>query len=178
MDMLERTNVNIIITDACILIDLIELDLINQFLESMQNVYTTNQVVREITDPAQKQKLATIIAAGQIITDDNADFSTLLSLQAEYTSLSIPDCSVLELAIRKQGIVFTSDGRLRKACANKGLNVCGVLWIIENLCTRGIINTTIAIAKLSEYGIINKRAPKSEIQVLSAKIQSPINSHP
>ncbi len=171
MDMQERPNVNIIITDACILIDLIELNLIDQFLQTMQNVYTTNQVVREITDPVQKQKLATIIASGQILTDDTADFSTLLTLQAEYTSLSIPDCSVLELAIRKQGIVFTSDGRLRKACANKGLDFYGVLWIIENLFISNIVNKEIALSKLKLLSIINSRAPLREINKVKIKIE-------
>lgn len=176
MVMQEKTNVNIIITDACILIDLIELDLLDQFLQLMQNVYTTNQVVREITDPVQQQKIAATIASGQILTDDDADFSSLALLQTEYPALSIPDCSVLELAIRKQGIVFTSDGGLRKACVSRGLKVCGILWVIENLNRNGHISTSTAIVKLTEYSKINKRAPQNEIHTLTQQLQALLNS--
>lgn len=81
----------------------------------------------------------------------------------KYPGLSIADSSVLELAIRKGAIIFSSDGSLRKISVNKNLTVRGVLWIIEELYKKDIINIHFTLKKLKMYLEINQRAPVKEI---------------
>lgn len=77
---------------------------------------------------------------------------------------------MLELAIRKDAIIFSSDGSLRKISTNKNLTVRGILWIIEELYNKNIMDINTASEKLKLYAVINQRAPIKEIENLINKI--------
>jgi hypothetical protein len=73
---------------------------------------------------------------------------------------------VLELALRKHAIIYSSDSSLRKISVKQGLMVRGILWIIEELHITGALSKVQAIEKLNLYEIINQRAPMKEIKNL------------
>jgi len=160
----------IVIKDACILFDLVDLNLLKNFFQLEVIALTTPQVIGEITNEDQWKEVSKFIEGGQLQIDSDGEFGAIQELYDEFSGLSLPDCSVLELAIRKDAIVYSSDGSLRKISIKRNLIVRGVLWIVEEVYTKGLITKEIAFETLLKYQSINQRAPLKEIEKLMAKL--------
>jgi len=161
----------IVIKDSCILFDLVELNLINHFFQLGIIAFTTPLVVGEIIDDEQWNIIEPYIASGKLNIDNLGAYEDIAEIKNQYTALSFPDSSVLELAIRKKAVLLTSDGSLRKISISKQVPVRGLLWIIEELSLRNIITVESALEKLNAYIEVNARAPIKEIQNLIKKLQ-------
>lgn len=161
----------IVIKDACILFDLVDLNLLEDFFQLEVSAFTTPQVINEITNETQWEEVSKFIDNGKLQIDADGKFEVIAALYDEHAGLSIPDSSVLELAIRKDAIIYSSDGSLRKISVKKNLTVRGVLWIVEKLHDNGYLHTELAIEKLNIYESINQRAPIKEIMALKKKLQ-------
>lgn len=162
----------IVIKDACILFDLVDLNLLEDFFQLEVFAFTTPQVIGEITNEEQWKVISKFVAEGKIQIDNEGTFEIIASINNEYPGLSLADSSVLELAIRKNAIIYSSDGGLRKISTKKNLTVRGIIWIIEEMHGREILNKEIAIEKLNRYEAINQRAPLKEIKNLIKKIEN------
>lgn len=160
----------IVIKDACILFDLVDLNLLADFFRLEVSAFTTPQVIGEITDETQWAEISKFIDNGKLQIDNDGEYQVIAAIFDEYAGLSTPDCSVLELAMRKDAIVFSSDGSLRKISVKKNLTVRGILWIIEELHKKEIINQDTALQKLNGYLEINQRAPVKEVRNLIKNI--------
>lgn len=147
----------ILVKDACILIDLIELNLLSGFLSLDYEVITTSAVVFEITDENQAEELEKNISGGLIKTEDSGTLIDIMNLKETYGGLSYADATVLELALRKQAILITADGLLRKAGVQEGSGVHGTLWVIETLHYNRKITIDTATQKIKNLMQINKR---------------------
>lgn len=159
------------IKDTCILIDLIELDLIDIFYNNLNlKIITTNFVISEITDSKQKVILERLISKDLVLVDCQGKFEDINSLYQLCAGLSFTDCSVIELAMRKAGYILSADGKLRKYAKENSIRVKGALWIIEEFLNNKILTKENAIGKLKEYLEINDRAPKKEIFALIMKL--------
>jgi len=167
---MEESNNEIVVQDACILIDLIDLGLIDEFFQLDLSVYTTLPVINEITIPIQKEVINKLMTTNKLHIDSDGTIEDVLTLSNMHAALSFADSSVLEFALRKNAIIFSSDGSLRKISINKELTVRGSLWIIEELFTQKKITRQIAIDKLRIYPVINKRAPVRQIKTLLNKL--------
>ena len=121
----------IVIKDACILFDLVDLNLLEDFFQLEVSAFTTPQVFNEITNETQWEEVSKFIDNGKLQIDADGKFEVIAALYDEHAGLSIPDSSVLELAIRKDAIIYSSDGSWRKISVKKNLTVRGVLWIVE-----------------------------------------------
>lgn len=162
----------IVIKDACILFDLVDLNLLQDFFHLKVSAFTTPQVIGEITDETQWEEVSKYIKNGKLQIDADGEFEFIVALYDEHPGLSIPDSSVLELAIRKDAIIYSSDGSLRKISVKKNLPVRGILSIVEELYNKEILSKEIAIEKLNLYEEINQRAPVKEIESLITKLKS------
>ena len=160
----------IVIKDACILFDLVDLNLLEDFFQLEVSAFTTPQVIGEITNESQWGEVSKFIDNGKLQIDVEGKYEAIAELFDEYAGLSIPDSSVLESAIRKDAIIFSSDGSLRKISARKNLTVRGVLWIVEELHSRTLLTKEIAMEKLNLYEKINQRSPIKEIKMLLNKL--------
>lgn len=160
----------IVIKDACILFDLVDLNLLDDFFQLEALVYTTSQVIGEIRHEHQREAILKYIDDGRLQIDDTGTVEAITLLNDAYPGLSFPDSSVLELAIRRNAVVYSADGSLRKASVKEGIIVRGVLWVIESLYKSELLDTNTAIAKLRLYEIINQRSPLSEIKKLINKL--------
>jgi len=141
----------IVIKDACILFDLVDLNLLGVFFQLALNSFTTPQVIGEITNEEQWVKISRYIDDRTLKIDDEGHFETILEIYEKHPGLSIADSSVLELAIRKKAIIFSSDGSLRKISTRNNLIVRGILWIIEELYKKEIISLDTVLNKLDMY---------------------------
>lgn len=156
----------IIIKDSCILFDLIDLGLMANFFELDYLVYTTNFVLVEITENEQQVEVNKYIESGALIVDSQGAYESVLAIYEECKGLSLTDCSVIEFAMRTDGLVLSADKALRNEAIRRRCKVSGVLWIIRKLYERKIISSEEAVRKLELYSSINPRAPKNEIAQL------------
>lgn len=162
----------IVIKDACILFDLVDLNLLEDFFQLESEAFTTSQVIGEITNEQQWEAISKFIENGRLQIDDNGLLEDVTKINEAYPGLSLPDSSVLELAIRKNAIVYSADGSLRKASAKEGITVRGIIWVIAQLYTLNFLTDEAAISKLNTYQVINQRAPLKDIKNLISKIQN------
>lgn len=161
---------DIVIQDACILFDLIDLGLIMPFFSLELMVMTTPQVVVEVTDDDQWHITREFIENGSLVVDGSGELTKIQEILSKNSGLSFADSSVLELAIRVNGAVLSSDLKLRNATARSGLTVRGILWVVEELHASKLLSKIEVLEKLSHYEKINDRAPRSEIRILIEKI--------
>ena len=123
----------IVIQDSCTLFDLVDLKLLGLFFQLDLVVYTTAQVTAEITDEDQWKEISVFIENKNLEIDNDGDLQAILELSEDNIGLSLVDCSVIEVAIRKKATVLSSDSSLRNVSKAKGLKVHGILWIVEQL---------------------------------------------
>lgn len=160
----------IVIKDACVLFDLVDLDLLEDFFKLQITAFTTLQVIDEITNEIQYSEVLKHINNSNLKIDDKGSMDDILKIYNTYSGLSLTDSSVLELALRKSAIIYSSDGSLRKISEQKKLTVRGIIWIINELFINNIISKKTAVEKLTKYSLINSRSPKNEINKLIEKL--------
>ena len=160
----------IVIQDACILFDLVDLALLKVFFQLDLIVLTTLQVIDEITNESQWAEIEFYLSNGKLSVDSEGTYEAIFEIFEEYSGLSFADSSILELAFRKNAVILSSDGSLRKIATRNNYIVRGTLWIIEELCLNEIITPNHAIEKLEMYSSINQRAPIREIEHLISKL--------
>lgn len=151
----------IVINDANILIDLIQLELIETFFQIEHlDLQTTDFVFEELFEE-QKEKIKPLISNRllKIIESDENDLLQISMLMNTTIGLSFEDCSVLYYAKNLQGILFTGDGRLRKQTLASGIEVKGILYIFDQLLFSSLISFEIAIEKINQLYLINNRLP-------------------
>ena len=159
---------NIVVCDANILIDLLQIDLFNAFLKLKWEVHVPPDVVDEVQEPNSDQ-LARAIHSREIhlpvFTPE--ELFNIQDCKAKYQSLSIQDCSCLLLAENLSGILLTGERKLKTiATSSYGIKVHGVLWIFERLIEKKIITPRKAHAGLSRLITLNNRLPKTECERL------------
>ena len=163
-------NSEVVIKDACILFDLMDMGLLGSFYKLRLNVITTPEVVAEILDEVQLAEIATYIKSGELQIDDFGELETIISILESNPGLSVTDASVLAAATRRRAIILSSDKSLRNESTRRGLTVKGMLWILEEMYNQKIFDIDMLLQKLELYYLINKRAPKTEIDKLVLKL--------
>ncbi|MFC5192912.1 hypothetical protein ACFPIK_14140 [Algoriphagus aquatilis] len=144
------------VTDACIFIDLIELEMITSFFQLDLELHTTVAVINELY-PEQKQILDAYQSVGKLhvhnLRDD--DFQEMRQI-AFPRGLSQEDRSVLFLA-KKLGdaIVISSDKLVRDFAAKLDLPYHGIFWILDQSVTKNLISKAKALHILSEMPKVN-----------------------
>ena len=166
-------NEKIVVKDACVLFDLIDLGLVAAFFQLDLIVFTTPQVLSEIVDPLQMAEVDLYIVNGKLMIESSGLLETIVEISDTHPGLSFTDSSVLELALRINGVVLSSDKSLRNVATRQNLQVRGVLWIIEELYNHNIITLDFAVTKLQEYPRVNDRAPVKETGARINKLRGP-----
>jgi len=158
----------LLIHDANVLIDLIDIDLLDVALGLPFNMVTTDLVRREIEDPKQAHALETCIKKRKIavIGSTIQEMSAISDCMNALPSLSLADSSVLYHAAVQKGVVITGDGQLRKAAAARHLEVHGTPWILSQLVATEGIDPACAIEKMESLLGINSRLPYKECRKL------------
>jgi rRNA-processing protein FCF1 len=151
----------IIINDTNILIDLVRLDLMNEFIQLGLELKTTDFVFDELNEN-QKKYIEVFVHSGQIElikTESAEDYDAILAILRNCSGLSFEDCSVWYYAVKMNGILLSGDGRLRKMAVANGINVKGILYVFDQLLLHQVISFECAIEKLNFLHSINSRLP-------------------
>jgi predicted nucleic acid-binding protein len=160
--------VKIIVNDANILIDLVDLKILPYFFQLEFEFHTTAIILDELFEE-QKEALIPYIDTGKLIVDDISyeDLIEIITIRTRKPNLSEQDCSAFYLAQKDSATLITSDNTLRKFAHANNLEVHGHLWIFDNLVNNEILTSITAIKKLEELcNVINPKLglPRNECQ--------------
>lgn len=158
----------IIVNDANILIDLVELKILSYFFQLEFEFHATALVFEELAEE-QKEKFYFYIETGKLIIDNNSesDLSEINIIQKGKSTLSVQDCSAFYQAKKGHAALITSDNSLRKFAKINKIEVHGHLWVFDNLFEKSILSGITAIEKLNELcNTVNPKLglPKKECQ--------------
>ena len=151
----------LLINDANILIDIIKLDITAAFLALEFDLQTTDFVFAELEE--NQQQLLTSEKLKIITTDTDDDLREILNLAEANNGLSFEDCLVWYYTQKIEGILINGDGKLRKKVSETGIEVKGIIFIIEEMKKQKKITVKHAINKLTELKELNIRLPQNEI---------------
>jgi hypothetical protein len=148
------------ITDANILMDIVKLNLVDAFLALGFELYTTDFVFAEM-ELEQQALLAseTLIKLGA----NQEDMTVIFEMTEEHSGLSFEDCSTWYFAQQMNGVLVTGDGKLRKKASASGVEVRGMIYIIEQIKEQGLLPISDCIEKLTLLKELNDRLPMNEI---------------
>lgn len=157
----------IIINDANILIDLVELEMLSDFFQ-LAYEFRTNLILDELLVD-QYQELIPFIESGCIIVDEIStdELVEIMVIRATKPTFSEQDCSAFHQARKYNAGLITSDNSLRKFAKQNGMEVHGHLWVFDCLVESNIFTGSMAIRKLSDLiESINPRLglPEAECQ--------------
>lgn len=158
----------IIVNDANILIDLVDLKILPHFFQLEYEFHTTEMILDELF-PEQKEALVPYIETGSLIIDEitEDDLVAIINIRISKPNLSEQDCSAFYQAQKENAALITSDNTLRKFAQANNLEVHGHFWVFDNLVENGLLTGTRAIEKLDELcNVVNPKLglPQSECQ--------------
>ena len=143
------------VTDACIFIDLHDLELTNSFFNLGLEIHTTSAVLHELYNE-QHQVLKAYQSVNRL-TVHNLQEQDFIEISAEEypKSLSETDKSVLHIANKINACVLSSDKKLRNCAKNKNIEYHGMIWIFDKLVATSIISKKTAATKLKHLVATN-----------------------
>jgi rRNA-processing protein FCF1 len=153
----------ILINDANILIDLLHLELVEEFCSLDFKLYTVDVIVEEL-DEVQK---ATIYQFPSIVILelDTNQVLEVAAIQKAHNGLSFEDCSIWYYSRELQGILMSGDGKLRKKAKESGIEVRGILYLFDQLLAQDKVDFELAISKINQLKQLNNRLPQKQIDL-------------
>lgn len=148
------------IQDANILIDLHNAGLLEAYFRLGIETHTTDLVLREVSQPVE---IFVLRGELKVKTLSGEEMLALVAFMAEQPpSLSLEDCSVLQLAMQMKAILLTGDNKLRNHAIKSKLEAHGVLWLLDLLVEETILDHATAMACLNRLIKTNPRLPVDE----------------
>ncbi len=143
----------LIVSDANIFIDLISIELIEDFFLLPFEIITVDFIMRELKKSGHKEfvqeyetrKKLTI----QTFSANEIDKINALRESAGY-KVSIQDCSIWFCAKKKGASILTGDKALTTRARGDGIEVHGLLYVLDQLVKQNIIPPALASEKLLE----------------------------
>lgn len=127
-------NHEVIISDACCLIDLREADLLFAFFSLPYRFWMPDLVFAELISFSSTEQVQLQQHGLEIRSLSGKALQAVLTLQAQKPRLSWQDCSAFVLADQTpDSILLTSDHHLRLHAQSQGQRVHGLLWVIDQL---------------------------------------------
>jgi predicted nucleic acid-binding protein len=137
------------VKDACVLIDLANGGLLEAWFQLGIETHTTDLVVRQVKTDQHWQTVSGLIEAGLL------KVATLTGEQVERMNrdlgslpVGVEDQTALFLALELDAILLTGDRRLRLEGLKRRLEVRGVLWILDELVAKQLLDPRLAAVKL------------------------------
>ena len=138
------------VTDACIFIDLIELQLTSEFFGLPIEIHTSLDVFNELYDE-QKEILKAYNSVGRLsIRNLTSQERNQMQEEKFPRSLSDNDKTVLFLAEKLDATVISSDKAVRNYARSKAIEYHGMLWIFDKLIEFKLISPSVSIAKINK----------------------------
>jgi predicted nucleic acid-binding protein len=140
----------VVITDACIFIDVIELQLTAKFFGLPLEIHTTIDVFNELY-PQQQQILQAYQQSAKLTIHVLTEQEQAELLNEDFPSaLSPEDCSVIYMARKLGAIMLSSDKPVRKYAKKKAIDYHGMIWLFDQWVEKGLLKKAEAIVKLKQ----------------------------
>ena len=149
----------IIVNDANILIDLVDLKILPYFFRLRYEFHTTEMILDELF-PEQKNELIPFIETGQLIVDEITaeDLLQIVNIRVSKPKLSEQDCSAFYQAQKTNAALITSDNTLRKFAQSQNIEVHGHFWVFDNLVDNNLLSGAQALDRLNELrSVVNPK---------------------
>lgn len=158
----------IVVNDTNVFIDLFNVDLLEEFFSLPWEVYTTDFVMLELQREGQQTSVSNFVNTGQLnipVFEPNEllEIGNIFQRYGSSTNLSYTDCSVWYYAKRNNYVLLTGDRKLRSASVYEGVEVHGIIYVLDQLLAEGVISYQSAIEKIQLLYATNPRLPKEEI---------------
>jgi len=161
--------VSVVVTDACIFIDLHDLELTNSFFNLDLDVHSTSAVMYELH--VEQRQILEAYQSVKMLTIHNLQEKEFIEISSEAypKSLSETDKSVLFIANKMNACVLSSDKVLRNCAKNKGIECHGMIWLFDKFVEKGILTKKEAAKKMnllvaSNFVFRNNRQLVEEIE--------------
>ena len=157
----------IVISDTNIILDLLFLNMLDDFFSLPCDICTTDLVIDEIVQPAQQKIIDSFVKSRklEVVQFSPSEFSNITNLFVmNPNNASLTDCSVWYYAKQTNGRLLTGDGKLRKAAENDNVKVSGILYVFDNLIEYEILSRNKAADLLENLIKVNMRLPKDECE--------------
>ena len=159
----------VVVSDTNIFIDLIESNLFECFLDLPWEIHTTDFVIEELKKESQRSTVENFIKSGEIIVksfsakemEELVDFKIS---QRTKSNVSIQDCSVWLYAQKNTYTLLTGDEKLKRVASDSGVDVHGVIFVIDKLVESLTIRRTAAVEALVKLKETNPRLPRCYIE--------------
>jgi predicted nucleic acid-binding protein len=150
---------------ANILMDCASLGILEEVFSLDYAFQTTDLVWEEVSVPSQKASIQEWIEknALAIIPLTPKELAIVAERALQHSALSLEDCSIWFLCEQEDAILLTGDAALRKVVAQQGIEIHGILWLLDELVMHRRLETALACLKIHELAQFNKRLPANEI---------------
>ncbi len=166
----------VVVTDANIFFDLIQIGALVQFFQLKVEFHTTALVMDEC-DPRDISILQPYLDSKELfVRSFNDKEMSVVQQTGKRKGLRVADRSVLLHALGITGIVLSGDSDMRKECAEMLLGCHGILWCISELNKQGLLTTTECLALLDKLEGVNKWLPKKEMGQLREDLTDGLHS--
>jgi predicted nucleic acid-binding protein len=157
---------NFVVNDTNIFFDLINVGLLDDFFQLELTVYTTDFIILEIKEPEQAEMVNKFIEDKRLLigTLNIYDIEKIYSLLETHKGLSPEDCSVWYFSKQNHYSLITGDGLLRKCASQDGVDVKGILFILDELVSTKLIRPNTAAVKLELLIKTGCRLPQRECE--------------
>lgn len=153
----------IAVTDACIFIDILELEISSNFFQLDIEIHTTYEVWAEL-DNNQKEVLKAYRAVNKLTVHVlEAEDLSEMSKASYPRALSPPDKSVLYIAEKLDALLLSSDNVIRKYAKKEKIKIHGLFWVFDELVEKGLLtmdNACILLKQLFETNLMYKNNSK------------------
>lgn len=162
---------SVCISDANIWIDLGHAALSASLFRLPFTFCSTDFVLVELHEAVKAQ----LLTLGLIVREfSDTEVSQLFVLQAANTNISLEDVSCYFLAREDDQILLTGDRRLRAQAAADGVEVHGVLWLLDEMVHHTVITPATAADGLQAMLDNAARLPKVECDRRLADWRKPL----
>lgn len=124
----------VVVNDANVLIDLVELRLLPHFFDLKMEFHCTSLILEELFEE-QVEALMPYIETGRLLLDEHTvqELEEILAIGIQKPSLSEQGCSALCKARSLNATLLTSDNTLRKFAKAEAVDVHGHFWIFDRM---------------------------------------------
>lgn len=92
------------------------------------------------------------------------DYGTLQRLVTEHSGPSVSDLTALLISMREGLMLLAGDSKLRKAAETEGVEVHGILWLLDRMIAETVLSERKAAAALRSMLDCDARLPRDECE--------------
>jgi predicted nucleic acid-binding protein len=164
----------LVVKDACLLMDLLDVNLLDIWCRLEVSVHTTDLVLNEICQEKQRRKIDALLDS-KSITKHFLDEKLLQNAVGLFRAggISIPDASTVILARQLGAVLLTGDQKLRHTAEKKLITTHGMLWVLDYMIEQKVLNPRQAASHLESLCKRGSRYPKDECDNRIKKWKTP-----